>query len=76
MSDPKLDLAPGDRVRIQLSGPFWASSGWYQGTVRRVDRYSAHRSFYWIELDVEVDAAQGGRTNMVSVFNPKHIVRL
>ncbi len=69
-------MAVGDRVKIHLNAPFWRSAGWYEGTVRRVDPYSAHRSFYWVELDNEVEAAEGGRTNLVSVFNPKHIVRL
>lgn len=76
MSGDASGLAPGARVRVQITGQFWRSSGWYEGTIRRVDRYSAHRSFYWVELDVEVEAAQGGKTNMVSVFNPKHIERL
>ncbi len=69
-------IAVGDRVKIQLDGPFWDSRGWYEGTVRRVDPYSSHRSFYWVELDVEVRSRQGGRTNLVSVFNPKRIERL
>ena len=76
MSECELDLKPGDRVKVELGAEFWRSSGWYEGTVRRVDRYSAHRSFYWVELNVEVESAKGGRTNMISVFNPRHIVRL
>ncbi len=75
MGEAELDLKAGDRVKVELSGEFWRSSGWYEGTVRRVDQYSAHRSFYWVELDVEVEPAKGGRTNMISVFNPRHIVR-
>ncbi len=69
-------LAIGDRVQIRLEGRFWKSPGWFKGTIQRIDPYSNHRSFYWVELDLEVEAAQGGRTNMVSVLNPKHIVRL
>ncbi len=69
-------LAIGDRVKILLNGPFWRSTGWHEGTIRRVDPYSDHRSFYWVELDLEVESAQGGRTNMISAFNPKHIQRL
>ncbi len=76
MSNTEAPLGPGDRVKIELNGEFWRSPGWHQGTIRRVDRYSAHRSFYWVELDREVESIKGGRTNMVSVFNPKHIVRL
>ena len=76
MNPPKAEVAAGDRVKIHLYGPYWRGAGWCEGTVRRVDPYSAHRSFYWVELDIEVEAAQGGKTNMVSVFNPRHIVRL
>ncbi len=76
MSDGPAALSPGDRVRIRLEGSFWKSSGWFEGTLVRVDPYSSHRSFYWVELDLEAETAQGARTNMVSVFNPKHIVRI
>lgn len=74
MNDPA--LAVGDRVKVRLDGPFWRGAAWHEGTIRRIDPYSAHRSFYWVELDLEVESAQGGRTNLVSVLNPKHIVRL
>lgn len=76
MKSPIEVIGVGDRVRIQLESPYWQSTGWYEGTVRRVDAYSSHRSFYWVELDVEVLSRQGGRTNLVSVFNPKRIERL
>jgi len=76
MNPANADVAVGDRVKIRLSGPYWRSAGWHEGTVRRVDPYSAHRSFYWVELDIEVEAAQGGTTNLVSILNPRHIVRL
>ncbi len=74
MSNPM--LAVGDRVKVRLDGPFWPNAGWYEGTIRRIDSYSEHRSFYWVELDLEIPSARGGRTNMVSVLNPKHIERL
>ena len=45
----------------------------YSGTVVRIDPYSHHRQFYWVELDLDVEAMQGGRTRLVSVFNPKNI---
>jgi hypothetical protein len=76
MNGPKAEVAAGDRVKIHLSAPYWRGAGWYEGTVRRVDPYSTHRRFYWVELDIAVEAAQGGKTNMVSVFNPRNIVRL
>jgi hypothetical protein len=66
----------GDRVKIFLDSKYWQSKGWFNGTVIRIDPYSAHRSFYWVELDVEIESLQGGKTDMISVFNPNHIVRL
>ncbi len=74
MSDSTLLV--GDRVKVRLDGPFWKDPGWYEGRIHRIDPYSQHRSFYWVELDLEVQSTPGGRTNMVSVLNPKHIVRL
>ena len=63
----------GDRIKIFLDSKFWKSEGWFEGTVVRIDPYSKHRQFYWVELDVEVEALQGGKTYLVSVFNPKNI---
>ena len=57
----------GDRVKIQLS------MGWFEGCVVRIDPYSAHRSFYWVELDEDAQAALGGGIKLISVFNPKNI---
>ena len=68
-------LAVGDRVRVHLDSAHWRTSGWFEGTIVRIDPYSAHRSFHWVELDVHVEPAQGGSTHMVSILNPKHIVR-
>lgn len=62
-----------DRVKIYLDSKFWRNEGWFEGMVVRIDPYSRHRQFYWVELDVEVEALQGGRTHLVSVFNPKNI---
>ncbi len=69
------DIRVGDRVKIFLDSTFWKSEGWFEGTVMRIDPYSEHRSFYWVELDVEVQAARGGRTNLVSVLNPARITK-
>lgn len=63
----------GERVKVFLDSKFWASEGWFEGTVIRIDPYSRHRQFYWVELDVEVGAKQGGNSNVISVFNPKNI---
>jgi hypothetical protein len=69
------DIQVGDRVKIFLDSTFWKSEGWFEGTVVRIDPYSSHRSFYWVELDTEVQSASGGRTNLVSVLNPARIAR-
>ena len=66
----------GDRVRVYLDSKFWKSEGWFEGTVVRIDPYSSHRQFYWVELDLEVEAMRGGRTRIISVFNPKNIERI
>lgn len=63
----------GDRVKIYLDSKYWKSAGWFEGTVVRIDLYSKHRQFYWVELDLDVEAKQGGKTNLISVFNPKNI---
>jgi hypothetical protein len=42
----------------------------------RIDPYSEHRSFYWVELEQEVEPMLGKATKLISVFNPKNILRL
>lgn len=69
-----MELQVGDRVRIHLDSRQRAAEGWYTGTVVRIERYSAHRSFYWVELDPEVQQALGLR--QISVLNPKNIEKL
>jgi hypothetical protein len=66
----------GDRVKIYLDSKFWKSEGWFAGTIVRIDPYSKHRQFYWVELDLEVEALQGGKTNLVSVFNPRNLKKI
>lgn len=68
-------FAVGDRVRVYLDAAHWRAAGWFEGTIVRIDPYSAHRSFHWVELDVEAEPLQGGRTDLISVLNPKHILR-
>ena len=63
----------GDRVQIFLNSKTWPSEGWFDGTVVRIDPYSEHRSFYWVELDDDVLALVGTRVKQISVLNPKHI---
>jgi hypothetical protein len=66
-------LKVGDRVRVQLDSGTWQTAGWIEGTLVRIDPYSAHRSFHWVELDLEAQLARGGRTRLVSILNPRHI---
>lgn len=66
----------GDRVQIFLDSKTWRSEGWFYGTVVRIDPYSEHRSFYWVELDDEVEAILGKGVKLISVLNPKNIQKL
>jgi multidrug resistance efflux pump len=61
----------GDKVKIYLDAKFGEKEGWYKGVVSRIDPYSEHRAFYWVELDMEAQPALGIR--QISVFNPKNI---
>ena len=67
------DIRIGDRVQVFLNSKFWGSEGWFEGTVIRIDPYSGHRSFYWVELDDDAQALPGGGTKLISVLNPKNI---
>ncbi|GAB4489716.1 MAG: hypothetical protein Fur0016_07550 [Anaerolineales bacterium] len=72
-SKPKSEIQIGDQVEAHLDSSYWKSRGWFSGRVVRIDPYSAHRCFYWVELDHEVEAAQGGCTHLISIFNVKRI---
>ena len=63
----------GDRVQIFLDSKTWRSEGWFDGTIIRIDPYSEHRNFYWVELDEEAEAMLGKSVNLISVLNPKNI---
>jgi len=71
MSD---EIKIGDRVQIFLNAQAWKSGGWFEGTVVRIDPYSRHRSFFWVELDGDVKALVGAK--QISVFNPKNIRKI
>ena len=64
----------GDRVKIYLDSKFGDKEGWYEGTVFKIEPYSEHRSFYWIELNT--DAQMILDTRQISVFNLKNIQKL
>jgi hypothetical protein len=67
------EIKIGDRVQIFLDAEVWGSEGWFDGAVVRIDPYTKHRSFYWVELSEEVTARLGKGTRMISVLNPKNI---
>ena len=66
----------GDRVQIFLDSKTWGTEGWFEGKVIRIDPYSEHRSFHWIELDQESQAALGRGIKLISVLNPRNIRKL
>ena len=67
------DIKVGDQVQIFLKAGVWGSEGWFEGKVVRIDPYSQHRSFYWVELQEESAAMLGKGTRLISVLNPKNI---
>ena len=72
MTDPEIRI--GDRVRIRLDEKFGSRAGWYEGTVFKIEPYSEHRSFHWVELDASAQSLLGVR--QISVFNPKNIEKI
>ena len=64
----------GDRVEIYLDEKFGEKKGWYAGTVFKIEPYSEHRSFYWVNFDA--DAAAVISVRQISVFNPRNIRKL
>jgi hypothetical protein len=64
----------GDRVQICLDEKFGEHAGWYEGTVVRIEPYSNHRAFYWVQLDAEARAIL--KVREISVFNPKNIRKI
>ena len=67
------EIQIGDHVQIFLDAKVWGSDGWFDGKVVRIDPYTKHRSFYWVELDEESAAALGKGTKLISVLNPRNI---
>lgn len=64
----------GNRVKIYLGDKFGEKEGWYQGVVIKIDPYSEHRSFYWVELGAEAQTQLG--IKQISVFNIKNIEKI
>lgn len=71
MSDP---IQIGDRVQIYLDSKFGEKEGWYEGKVFKIDPYSEHRSFYWVELNAEVQTLL--QIKHISVFNLRNIKKV
>lgn len=65
-----------DRVQVYLDEKNWGQGDWFEGTVVRIEPYSEHRSFHWVELDEAAQARLGSGLKLISVFNPKHIRRM
>ena len=63
----------GDRVQIFLDAKVWGNEGWFTGKVVRIDPYTKHRSFYWVELDEASAAILGKGSRLISVLNPRNI---
>ena len=61
----------GDHVKVFLESNLGNHKGWFEGTVLKIDPYSKHRSFYWVELDADAQEILG--IKMISVLNPKNI---
>ena len=69
-------LVIGDKVRIKLDSNTWGSQGWFDGIIVRIEPYSAHRSFYWVKLDIDSQAIIGRGIKLVSVLNPRNIQKI
>lgn len=66
----------GDHVQIFLDAKRWGTEGWFDGTVVRIDPYSEHRSFHWVELDDDSAALLGKGVKLISVLNPRNIRKI
>lgn len=70
------EIRVGERVQVFLDEKNWGQGDWFTGTVVRIDPYSEHRSFHWVELDEAERTRLGSGPGQISVFNPKHIRRV
>lgn len=71
---PETDYRPGDAVEIRLENDFWGNVGWLSGTVLRVEPYSQHRSFIWVQVNEPAAQQAFGRAlGPIAVLNPKNI---
>jgi len=63
-----------DLVKVYLDSKFGDKEGWYKGVVFKIDPYSEHRRFYWVELNADAQSMLG--IKHISVFNPKNIQKM
>ncbi len=70
------EIELGDHVQIFLDAKVWGREGWFEGAVVRIEPYTQHRSFYWVELSEESAARLGKRVRLISVLNPKNIRKI
>lgn len=68
------EIKIGNKVRVHLDEKFGEHAGWYEGKVIKIDPYSEHRSFYWVELNEEAQVILG--IKQISVFNLKNIEKI
>ena len=68
------EILVGSRVKVHLGEKFGEKEGWYEGLVVRIDPYSEHRSFYWVELDADARTQLG--IKQISVFNINNIQKI
>jgi hypothetical protein len=62
-------IRAGERVEVLVRAKGTGREDWFEATVVRIEPYSEHRSFYWVEFDEDVQAVLG--FNRISIFNPK-----
>ena len=67
------EIKIGDRVQVFLNARVWGQDSWFEGTVIRIDPYTEHRNFYWVELDEDPVRLAGMKSRLISVLNPKNI---
>lgn len=64
----------GDNVKVYLDSKFGENEGWHAGVVFKIDPYSEHRGFHWVELSAEAQSILG--IKQISVFNPRNIQKI
>ncbi|MEJ5223953.1 MAG: hypothetical protein WHV44_05805 [Anaerolineales bacterium] len=68
------DYRPGEQVEIKLDSDFWGNVGWLPGVVLRLEPYSQHRSFIWVQVhDAAARQAFGRPMGPIAVLNPRNI---